>query len=120
MEESQLDMDRESDRVIGDKKTVSCKQTTTATTQGVEQDATNQIKKTCLICRGCYALFFVLVSSNRFFILPALQAKSEEYRSKVSDLVARVKKTFSTYPWQALDNWWGVLHDESESLFQKL
>ena len=26
-------------------------------------------------------------------------------------MVARVKKTFSVYPWQKLDNCWAVLHE---------
>ena len=26
-------------------------------------------------------------------------------------MVARVKKTFSVYPWEKLDNCWGVLHE---------
>jgi hypothetical protein len=42
------------------------------------------------------------------------QAKSEEYRmdsSSVSDLVTRVKKTFSAYPWQKLDKCWAVVQE---------
>lgn len=47
-------------------------------------------------------------------VFNGLQAKSEEYRmdsSSVSDMVARVKKTFRMYPWEKLDNCWGVLHE---------
>ena len=29
----------------------------------------------------------------------------------MSDLVARVKKTFDTFPWQTLDHCWAVLHE---------
>lgn len=48
-----------------------------------------------------------------------MQAKSEEYRmdsSSVSDLVARVTKTFSVYPWRKLDSCWAVLHEHYRSI----
>ena len=47
-------------------------------------------------------------------VFRSMQSRSEEYRvesNSVSDLVARVKKTFDTFPWQTLDNCWAVLHE---------
>lgn len=47
-------------------------------------------------------------------VFRSMQSRSEEYRVdslSVSDLVARVKKTFDTFPWQTLDNCWAVLHE---------
>ncbi len=47
-------------------------------------------------------------------VFRSLQSRSEEFRiesKSVSDLVARVKKTFMSYPWQTLDNCWAVLHE---------
>jgi hypothetical protein len=47
-------------------------------------------------------------------VFRSMQSRSEEYRTEsnsVSDLVARVKKTFETYPWQTLDICWAVLHE---------
>ena len=38
-------------------------------------------------------------------VFRSLQSRSEEFRSEsksVSDLVARVKRTFMTYPWQTI------------------
>ena len=47
-------------------------------------------------------------------VFRSMQSRSEEYRMEsntVSDLVARVKKTFVTYPSQLLDSCWAVLHE---------
>ena len=47
-------------------------------------------------------------------VFRSMQSRSEEYRvesNSVADLVARVKKTFDTFPWQTLDNCWAVLHE---------
>jgi len=47
-------------------------------------------------------------------VFRSLQSRSEEYRvesSTVSDLVARVQKTFDAFPWQTLDHCWAVLHE---------
>ena len=52
-------------------------------------------------------------------IFNGLQSKSEEYRTDaagVSDLVKRVKKTFSVYPWQQLNSCFAVLLEHYRSI----
>jgi hypothetical protein len=52
-------------------------------------------------------------------VFNGLQAKSEEYRmesTSVSDMVDRVKKTFSVYSHESLNNCWGLLHENYRSI----